>query len=598
MLALADEPAPDPMSVLGAAKAATGGSAWNDLRTQHSRVTLATGSLSGPVERWSEFLTGRSYLTYSIGPTAGAAGFDGKAGWTEDAQGDSRIESAQTARELAVNTAYRDRLAFWFPSRYPARITFKAREHRDDADFDVISVVPEGGREFDLWVNADTHLIERLTEREASETRTEYYMDFREVGGVRIPFRVRATRGDPRFDEIVTVDEIDFDAPQTPVSFARPAPPAADYAFPAGKSEVEVPFTLANGHIYVDVRMNGKGPLQMLLVAGGANVMLPQTAQALGLKADPVPAAADANAPPAPALTRVASIDIGGLTIAGQAFAIVPLEAQLRRIEGMDHVAGLMGYELFKRFPTRIDYAQKKIVFYAPQQWKYRGSGVRVPISFNGHVPLVEGSLDGISGLFEIDAGSRASLTLTSPFADRNQLAQKYHASPAITIGEGVEGPARARLARATLLKLGTVDVPAPLTLLSTATGGPLANPGLAGNVGFGVLRRFNVVFDYHDQQMWFEKNAAFGDKDVQDRAGLWAERGKDGITIVDVLANGPAATAGLKAGDIVKSVDGKPVASLSLDAFRTRLKAPAGSKLRLTLGNGRAIVITLRDLV
>src|SRR5665213_3503261 len=442
LLAHADEPPTNPMAVLGAAKSATGGSAWNDLRTEHSRVTLATGGLSGPVERWSEFLTGRSYLTYSIGPTSGAAGYDGKSGWTQDESGDSRIESSPAARELAVNAAYRDRLAFWFPTRYPAQITFKDHERRDDADFDVISIVPEGGREFDLWVNSDTHLIERLTEREASQTRTEYYMDFREVAGVRIPFRVRATRGDTRFDEIITIDSIDFDPPQKPVDFARPAPPAPDYTFPAGSHEVEVPFTLANGHIYIDVKLDGKGPYLMLLDAGGANVLLPQTAQALGHKSEGAPATGDAGADAD--VTHVSSLELGGLSLANQAFVTLPLAAQVRRIEGVDHVAGLIGYELFRRFPTRIDYEHGRIVFYPPGQWTYGGNGVRVPLQFSGHVPEVEGSLDGIAGLFEVDAGSRASLTLTEPFAETNQLADKYHATAEIVIGAGIAGPARA----------------------------------------------------------------------------------------------------------------------------------------------------------
>ncbi|HEY5366142.1 MAG TPA: PDZ domain-containing protein [Casimicrobiaceae bacterium] len=596
LLAHADEPPIDPMAVLGAAKSATGGSAWNDLRNEHSRVTLATGGLSGPVERWSEFLTGRSYLTYSIGPTSGAAGYDGKSGWTEDESGDSRIESSPAARELAVNAAYRDRLAFWFPTRYPAQITFKDHERRDNADFDVISIVPEGGREFDLWVNSDTHLIERLTEREASQTRTEYYMDFREVGGVRIPFRVRATRGDTRFDEIVTIDSIDFDAPQKPVDFARPAPPAPDYTFSAGSHEVEIPFTLANGHIYIDVKLDGKGPYLMLLDAGGANVLLPQTAQALGHKSEGAAATGDAGV--GADVTHVTSLELGGLALANQAFVTLPLAAQVRRIEGVDHVAGLIGYELFRRFPTRIDYEHRRIVFYQPGQWTYGGNGVRVPLQFSGHIPEVEGSLDGIAGLFEVDAGSRASLTLTEPFAETNQLADKYHATAEIVIGAGIAGPARARLARAAMLKLGDVDVPAPLALLSTATSGPLTDPTLAGDVGYGVLRRFNIVFDYRDQQMWFEKNAAFDDKDVQDRAGVWVERASDGFAIVDVLAKGPADAAGLRAGDVVKKVDGKPFAGLTLDAFRTQLRAAPGTRLRLTLANGHTIVITLRDLV
>ena len=595
-LAFADDPpSTEPMAILGAAKAASGGSAWNDLRAQHSKVTLSTGGLTGPVERWSEFLTGRSYLTYSIGPTSGAAGFDGKTGWTQDASGESRTESSNAARELAVNAAFRDQLGFWFPTRHPAKIVFKDREHRDDADFDVISITPEGGREFDLWVNAGTHLIERLSEQEAVETRTEYYMDFRDVDGVRIPFRVRATRGDPRFDEVITIDSIDFNPPQKPIDFARPAPPKPDYTFPAGKSEVEIPFTLANGHIYVDVKLAGKGPFQMLLDAGGSNVLFPQTAATLGLAAQGTAggdAKQDAN------VARVPSLDVGGIVLASQAFVTLPLDAQFRRIEGVDNVAGIVGYELFKRFPTRIDYAQRKIVFHAPSQWTYRGDGVKVPIRLNAQIPQVDGSIDGLPGVFDIDTGSRSSLTIASPFAVTNDLAGKYHASAEVITGAGAGGPARARLARGGMLKLGAVDVPQPVTLLSTATSGPLADPTLAGDVGYGVLHRFNLVFDYRNEVMWFEKNVAFGTKDVHDRAGMWVERGNKGFAVVDVLAGGPAAQAGLKAGDVVQAVDGKPAAHVTLDELRTRLKAATGSKVRLTLVNGHVVVVTLRDLV
>ena len=50
-------------------------------------------------------------------------------------------------------------------------------------DFDVIRITPDGGRPFELWINAQTKLIERLVEREAQETRTEIYMDVRELAG-------------------------------------------------------------------------------------------------------------------------------------------------------------------------------------------------------------------------------------------------------------------------------------------------------------------------------------------------------------------------------------------------------------------------------
>ena len=40
-------------------------------------------------------------------------------------------------------------------------------------------------------------------------------MDVRDLAGVKIPFRVRASRGDPRYDELVIVDAMEFNQPNT-----------------------------------------------------------------------------------------------------------------------------------------------------------------------------------------------------------------------------------------------------------------------------------------------------------------------------------------------------------------------------------------------
>ena len=64
----------------------------------------------------------------------------------------------------------------------------------------------------------------RLTPpREAQGLRTEVYMDVRDVAGVKIPFRVRASRGDAKRDEVVTVDVMEFNLPVASSRFAKPA---------------------------------------------------------------------------------------------------------------------------------------------------------------------------------------------------------------------------------------------------------------------------------------------------------------------------------------------------------------------------------------
>jgi hypothetical protein len=270
----------------------------------------------------------------------------------------------------------------------------------------------------------------------------------------------------------------------------------------------------------------------------------------------------------------------------------------LQRVEGVDNVAGLIGYELFKRFPTRIDYAQSKITFYDPAAFEYKGTGVKVPIQFRDDVPQVDGSVDGIDGVFDIDTGSRAALTLTAPFSSTNKLADKYSATAPTIVGAGVSGPARAQLARAGSLKFGGITVDKPVTLLSTATQGAFADPRLAGNIGYGILRQFNLVFDYPHQVIWFERNAGDTVPNSYDRSGAWVEWSADGYKVVDVMAGSPAAEAGLQVGAVITAIDGVPVARVPLDQFRLRLAATAGAKVKLTEKGGKSAVITLRDLV
>src|SRR4051812_24291440 len=96
---LTTSPPPDPAAILGAAKLASGGAAWDALESQHSKVAILSGSLTGVAERWSEVATGRSYLRYSLGPVAGTMGYDGTVSWSHDASGASRVESAEAAHE-------------------------------------------------------------------------------------------------------------------------------------------------------------------------------------------------------------------------------------------------------------------------------------------------------------------------------------------------------------------------------------------------------------------------------------------------------------------------------------------------------------------
>jgi hypothetical protein len=587
---LGGAPPPDPVAVLAQAKAASGGAAWDALRTQHSKVSILTGAITGSAERWSEFATGRSLLVYTIGPVSGAAGFDGKTAWSQDASGKSQPETSDAAREVAANAAYRDRLAFWYPERAAGRIAYKERAEADGAWFDVIRITPEGGRPFELWINTETKLIERLVEREGQTTRTELYSDIRDVSGVKIPFRVRASRDDARHDEFVTVELMEFNAPLAGVRFAQPDPPKPDFAFPAGRPQVDVPFELHNGHLFVKVMLNGKGPYRMLFDSGSSSLLLPKTAAALAI----APPGSEGNV----SVARVDRVDIGGVLLERQSFAIADIGDFLRRVEGMSDIAGVVGFDIFKRMPVKLDYERRRATLFDPAQFKYAGGGVRVPVELRGQQAVVRGRIDGEAGLFFVNTGNRGSLTLSQAFSDDRKLRERYGSRLEAVYGASVAGPLRGTLARVRSLDLGDVAIKDPVAVLALTDAGALADRDVAGSVGSGILMRYAVTFDLPGGILYFDKTGSTGKPDTGDRAGVWVERGEQGFEVVHVVEGGPAASAGVKAGDVIDAIDGKPWTGASLTALRNALSGTPGRKVRLRMQGGGERTVTLKELV
>ncbi|HEX6944563.1 MAG TPA: PDZ domain-containing protein [Casimicrobiaceae bacterium] len=578
---------PDPVALLAAAKAASGGAAWDVLRTQHSEVRLTVAGMTGTVERWNDIATGQSTLRYVIGPLTGAAGFDGKTAWTQDGTDAPKVETGAAALELATNAAYRDRLAFWYPDRGRARIEYKERKDSDGRRYDVVTIAPEGGRPFEFWIDVETKLIGQLVEREADATRTEHYADRREVQGVRIPFKVRTTRGDPKMDEVVEVQKMAFNEPLAGVSFALPVE-QQDLVFPAGRAAVDVPFEALSGHLFVRVLLDGRGPFRMLLDAGGANVLTQQTAQLLAGEGKQVAKSILVN-----------TTSLEGVELTGQRYVVADIEPFLRRVEGVDDVAGVLGLEWFVRMPVKLDYARSRLTLYDPAKFKYAGTGTKVPVAARGRLPQVAGSIDGIPGMFEVDTGSRGSVTLVPGFAAKNDLEKKLNAKTEAITGAGVAGPLRAALARGKSLKLGSVDVPNPVVAIPRVGGDVAAGSGeLAGNVGFGIMRQFAVTYDLPNDALYFERYLNFGTPDIGDRAGVWLERQADGYKVVDVVTGGPAAQAGLKAGDVIVEFNGFPAAQTPLAAAREALRSTPGSRVKVKTAGGTESTIVLRDLV
>jgi hypothetical protein len=365
---------------------------------------------------------------------------------------------------------------------------------------------------------------------------------------------------------------------------------------------VVVPFDLVDGHIFVTARIDGGAALRLVVDSGAGDVLAAETATALGLpETGSFTVYGTGERAEAARSAHVGSVDIGGATLHDQDFTVLSF-AQLRAAEGVERFDGLLGHELFDRYVVRIDYAAQTLTLEDAADDAGDPTAAIVPFKFFGTMPEVEGEVDGIPGRFTIDTGDRGSLSLLVPFVTAHDLVGRYHPIVEGVAGWGIGGPVRAKLTRVGHLRFGTIDVEGPVTRLPDAKHGFFTTRSVAGNIGFGVLRRFTVTFDYARRRLVLIPNAGAAAPDVYDRSGMWLVQKADGFGVEDVLTDGPAARAGVRVGDVIQAVDGRPARDIGLAPQREALRHTAvGTTVSLRILRGAKVTnltLLLADVV
>ncbi|MBI3675329.1 MAG: aspartyl protease family protein [Proteobacteria bacterium] len=590
-----------PAEILDANKNATASKLWDSKATLKVEYAYSGQGMTGKVTSLSDLKTGRYIDTFAIGPMTGANAFDGVHGWAKDPSGTITAQDGADTLPYSFNEAYRRANLWWRADRGGATITVSGEKTDAGATYDVLSVSPKSGEKFEAWFDAKTHLLSRVLEYQGPVLNTTTLSNYRGIDGVLLAGTSLTSTGDKKYDQTATLTTASFLPAQDASAFAKPVVKLSDFSIAGNAKETTFPFQLLNNHIYANVSVNGKGPFLFIFDTGGVNVVTPPLVKQLGLKSEgKLEGRGAGDATMEMGMTKVSSIQLGNASIKDQLFISAPLD-QMSPIEGTEMI-GMIGFETFHRFVTRIDYGAKTITLIDPKSFDPKDAGTPVKIAFNGNVPEAEGTYDGIPGKFMIDTGARMALSLTTTFSDKYNLRGKASAVDAVT-GWGVGGPTRSSVLRGGLLMIGSVEVDHPLTLLSTDKGGAMSKSEQAGNIGGGVLKRFIVTFDYEHSLMYLKSvQGPIADLDTFDRAGAWINRDDAGFKVVDVTAKGPADTAGLKAGDIVVAVDGRPAKDLPLPELRTRLRNDKpGTVVTFQVKHGnqtKDVAIMLRDQV
>jgi len=329
--------------------------------------------------------------------------------------------------------------------------------------------------------------------------------------------------------------------------------------------------------VVLSAKLDAEGASQMLIPirakghtfwcnadSGGSRVLSLDLAKALnaGLQ----PNATGTNAGVGPEVSRDqrirgVEVEIGSVVLPDTTIVLVP------RPPVVPDIDCVLGLGLLPDFAIEFDYLTPSVRLIPSARFRPAAGAVSIPITIDRvampstRVRLRLGETSSVEATLTIDTGaSYYDVVLLRPFIDANRVMERI--GPVVPRFSDTAGMTIAA-ARATALTVGPFEVDGPVTaLISTPSGGTFSADGLLGT---GFLRRFKVTFDYSRQQLWLEPNGQSRRPQLFDASGIEV-RPTDAheFAIVAIATDSAASAAGLRVGDLLKQVDGRPARDMT----------------------------------
>ena len=596
---------PEGVTALSLVKQSMGGARWDEVRTLHAQGQVKIGELQGNYEAWLDLRHLYSYTELRFShPTLGdlwsASGWNGSLSWSADQTGDVCVTSSKSAKHDAASNTYVEAFGYLLKNAPPVSLTVKGDATFRRQRFHILVIAPHEEPPFELWTDPSTSHIARIVPLKGVDRDVTSYGDFRLTDGLLLPFRVEERdERSGKFSAVRSMNSIEIDRDPPEHRFDPPAAVLSGLQFPPGSDFVSLPFRYENGHLYLPVSINGRRFENFVFDTGMNDTFDVARARSMGLKVIKTGAAYGAGTEAVEnGLTKVERLEIGGLKMENQVIDVTPFAGSGLPIDGG------VGYELAKRSVVTIDYGLRRITFTKPESFRPPADATRLPLRFASISEiLVDASVDGIRGEFQLDTGQGSSLFINRPFAEQNGLLLKYGSGAKGSI-RGVGGRARAVAFRPSEFAIGSLTPAITDAEIMLSKSGSGAEEDVAGTIGNQILRQYKVTLDYGNEAVYLQRDLNYRDdrdwtlthgrQDRQNRGssgdlGLSRLRRRSGgpVEILAIAAGGAASRAGGKRGDWILAVDGAPVGDLTIEKLFGQLTARPGTAVRLTIRHG-----------
>jgi len=291
-------------------------------------------------------------------------------------------------------------------------------------------------------------------------------------------------------------------------------------------------------------------------------------------------------------------------------------------------IHGIIGYELFRDFVVEVNYNSQIIEFHDPARYKQKPDrkSQTLPLTVINNKPYIDGKVcvegeDHVPVRLLVDTGSSDAVWLFPDSEKGLEVPLKHYDD---YLGKGLSGNIFGKRTMVNLLRIGEYsfkDAKAAFPDMKSFSA-LKALGSRNGTIGGEMLRRFNIIFNYHGNEITLRKNANYNDDFHFNLSGIElqhngvryiAERIADSrgvvysdekafgdvqilmenrtrlslvpeIIVSGIRAGSPAAEAGLQEGDVILAVNGKRIHRYKLQEVMRLLNEKEGKRIRVLI--------------
>ncbi len=557
---------------------ALGGERIQEIHSKHALYDISIATFAGTFEEWSR-VPGEYRIEFKLPIMSKVQGGDLYRDWT--------LEGGQTKVEEKKEPSRPSTVLPEFEYLYPGpdlNLEYGGENQHEEKGTEYILIVKEkkDGKwtEQTFYIDAESFLVNRVETEEEGMDVTLHYDSYRNIDGMKVAESSRQVIDFPGATPMVfKLKTCEFNVRLTNELFMPPGESVKDYAFPPGKKMIKAPIKLLDGHIILQVAVNGSENKNFLLDSGaGGTILSKNLTDDLGLKTTPGIQSLGVGGMEQVGFVEYDQIDINGLKLkARKAYCVdfSPLEPFL----GM-RIDGILGYDLFSRFVIDLNYSDKTITVYETQTFDSEQYEDWTEGRLSMNLFEIPGEFEGHKGWFRLDTGSNGSLHLHAPFVEEHNLLKDRKTFKISALGLG--GESDVYVSRTDEFQLAGYEFSNMPVDLITGDKGALSIGKSYGTVGAKILSRFRIIFDYMNNRLRLIPSEKFDDPFKVNKAGLEIMKEDDEFKIFKVYDRTPASKCDLRKGDVIIKVNGKKAEEYGFYDLKELFSAPEDTKIKI----------------